>query len=57
MIEGAVYFDLEKDKMMRESVKKERNRLIGMMLNENKKGGKTRTPVQSKKEQFNCDTL
>ena len=34
------YFDLEKDKMLRESVKKERNQLIGMMLNEKKKGAK-----------------
>jgi len=57
LIEGKVYFDLEKDKKLRESIKKERNQLIGMMLNENKKGGKSRTPVQSKKEEFNCDTL
>ncbi|MHA7830468.1 MAG: amidohydrolase family protein [Flagellimonas sp.] len=57
LIEGKVYFDLEKDKKLRESIKKERNQLIGMMLNEKKKGGKTRTPVQSKKEEFNCDTL
>jgi len=57
LVEGTVYFDLEKDKMMRESVKKERNKLIGMMLNEKKKGGKTRTPVQNKKERFECDTL
>ncbi|MEC3965534.1 amidohydrolase family protein [Flagellimonas halotolerans] len=57
LIEGKVYFDLEKDKKLRESIKKERNQLIGMMLNENKKGEKSRTPVQSKKEEFNCDTL
>ena len=57
LVEGTVYFDLEKDKMMRESVKKERNKLIGMMLNEKKKGEKTRTPVQNKKERFECDTL
>ncbi len=56
LIEGKVYFDLEKDKMLRESVKKERNKLIGMMLNEKKKGGKTRTPVQNKKERFECET-
>ena len=56
LIEGKVYFDLEKDKMMRKSVKKERNKLIGMMLNDNKKGGKTRTPVQNKKERFECET-
>jgi len=57
LIEGKVYFDLEKDKKLRESIKKERNQLIGMMLNEKKKGEKTRTPVQSKKQEFNCDTL
>ncbi|MAU15549.1 MAG: amidohydrolase [Muricauda sp.] len=57
LIEGKVYFDLEKDKMLRESVKKERNQLIGMMLNEKKKGAKTRTPVQNKKERFECETL
>ncbi|MDF0715808.1 amidohydrolase family protein [Muricauda sp. 334s03] len=57
LIEGKVYFDLEKDKKLRESIKKERNQLIGMMLNENKKGKKSRTPVQSKKEEFHCDTL
>nr|WP_297783505.1 amidohydrolase family protein [uncultured Allomuricauda sp.] len=57
LIEGKVYFDLEKDKKLRESIKKERNQLIGMMLNKNKKGGKSRTPVQSKKQEFNCDTL
>jgi imidazolonepropionase-like amidohydrolase len=57
LIEGKVYFDLEKDQMLRESVKKERNQLIGMMLNEKKNGGKTRTPAQSKKERFECETL
>ncbi|KAB5486983.1 amidohydrolase family protein [Flagellimonas hadalis] len=57
LIEGKVYFDLEKDQMLRESVKKERNQLIGMMLNEKKNGGKTRTPVQNKKERFECETL
>ena len=57
LIEGKVYFDLAKDQMLRESVKKERNQLIGMMLNEKKNGGKTRTPVQNKKERFECETL
>ncbi|MBR9853053.1 MAG: amidohydrolase family protein, partial [Algicola sp.] len=57
LIQGKVYFDIEKDKQMRESIKKERNQLIGMMLNEKKNGGKTRTPVQSKKREFHCDTL
>ena len=57
LIEGAVYFDLEKDKMLRESVQQERNQLIDMMLNEKEKGEKTQTPVQNKKERFECETL
>ncbi|SDQ59524.1 amidohydrolase family protein [Flagellimonas zhangzhouensis] len=57
LIEGKVYFDLEKDKAMREAIKKERNQLIGMMLNEGKKGGPTRTPVQNQKQTFECETL
>ncbi|MEZ4809134.1 MAG: amidohydrolase family protein [Allomuricauda sp.] len=57
LIEGTVYFDLEKDKMLRESVKKERNQLIGMMLNEKENGKKTQAPVQHKKERFECETL
>ncbi|MBO0322100.1 amidohydrolase family protein [Muricauda sp. CAU 1633] len=57
LIEGAVYFDLEKDKMLRESVQQERNQLINMMLNEKENGAKTQTPVQNKKERFECETL
>ncbi|MDC6367599.1 MULTISPECIES: amidohydrolase family protein [Flavobacteriaceae] len=57
LIEGAVYFDLEKDKKLREAVKKERNQLIGMMLHEKKSGKKTQTPQQNKKERFECETL
>jgi imidazolonepropionase-like amidohydrolase len=57
LIEGAVYFDLEKDKAIRQSVQQERNQLINMMLNEKEKGEKTQTPVQNKKERFECETL
>ncbi|MCA0957781.1 amidohydrolase family protein [Muricauda ruestringensis] len=57
LIQGKVYFDIEKDKQMRDSIKKERNQLIGMMLNEKNNGGKTRTPVQNKKREFHCDSL
>ena len=57
LIEGRVYFDLEKDKAQREAIKKERNQLIGMMLNVKKNGGKTQKPVQHKKPEFECETL
>lgn len=57
MIDGTIYFDLEKDKQQRAAIKKERNTLINMMLKEKEGGGKTQSPKQSKKENFNCDSL
>ncbi len=57
IIEGATYFDLEKDKQMRESVKQERNRLINMMLKEKSGGGKMQAPKMKKKELMHCESL
>ncbi len=57
LIEGATYFDLETDKQMREAIKKERNQLINMMLNEKASGGKTQGPKMSKKERMTCESL
>ncbi len=57
IIEGAVYFDLEKDKAQREVVRKERAKLISMMLKEKANGGKTQSAVQNKKPRFECETL
>ena len=57
LIEGATYFDLEKDKLQRESISVERNKLIGMMLKEKESGTKTQAPRNTKKEKFHCDSL
>ncbi len=57
IIEGATYFDIEKDQQMREAIKKERTQLIHMMLNEKAGGGKTQGPKMSKKERMTCETL
>ncbi len=57
MIEGATYFDLEKDKQQRATIKEERNELVKMMLNEKAGGNKTQEPKQSTKRVFNCDSL
>ncbi len=57
LIEGAVYFDLEKDKAQQEAIKKERAQLTRMMLKEKENGGKTQKPVQRKKQHFTCETL
>ncbi|MCK5442399.1 MAG: amidohydrolase family protein [Maribacter sp.] len=57
LIEGATYFDLEKDKQQRKAIKDERNKLISMMLKEKEGGAKTQTPKNTKKEKFHCDSL
>lgn len=57
MIEGTVYFDLEKDKLLRESVKRERSQLINMMLNEKENGAEMQGPKENKKPKFHCDSL
>jgi imidazolonepropionase-like amidohydrolase len=57
LIEGKTYFDLEKDKQKREDIKKERNQLIKMMLNEKSNGGKTQSPKQGVKRNFTSDSL
>ena len=57
IIEGAVYFDLEKDKAQREAIKKERAELTQMMLNAKAGGAKTQKPKQRSKRNFECNTL
>ncbi len=57
IIQGTTYFDLEQDKALRESIKTERAKLVKMMVAEKNGGGKMKSPKQSKKERFNCDSL
>ncbi|WP_282050924.1 amidohydrolase family protein [Maribacter aquivivus] len=57
MIEGVTYFDLETDKKNRETIKKERNELVTMMLKEKTGGKKTQGPKQSIKRDFTCESL
>ncbi|RPD90760.1 amidohydrolase [Aureibaculum marinum] len=57
IIEGVIYFDLEKDKQQREAIKKERNKLINMMLNEKNGGAPTQAPKRKVKEELHCDTI
>ncbi|GAA4281163.1 amidohydrolase family protein [Gaetbulibacter aestuarii] len=57
LIEGATYFDLEKDKAMREAIKKERSELINEMMQDKNKGLKTK-PISTKKEVLlHCDSM
>tara|TARA_R110002051_G_scaffold136830_1_gene209411 strand:+ start:737 stop:3688 length:2952 start_codon:yes stop_codon:yes gene_type:complete len=57
VIDGAVYFDLEKDKQLRQSMDQERNTLINMMLKEKDGGNATQTPVKKENRLLHCDSL
>lgn len=57
IIEGVVYFDIEKDKAMRDQIQKERQFLIHKMMKAKNKGLKTQ-PIQKKEKAFlHCDSL
>ena len=57
IIDGTVYFDLDRDKSMRESMKREKNELTILMLQAKNKGLKTR-PIEKKEDKtFHCDTV
>ena len=57
MIEGIIYFDLEQDKQMRNAIKREKNELITMMLQDKNKGMKTQPVKKKDKQHLHCDSL
>ena len=57
LIEGVTYFDIEKDKSMRDAIKKERNELINMMLNEKSGGATMQAPSKRDRQEFHCETV
>ncbi|WP_062061017.1 amidohydrolase family protein [Aquimarina longa] len=57
IIEGAIYFDLEKDKAMRKSIAVEKNKLSTMMLKAKNNGLKTQPVKKKEKQHFECETL
>ena len=57
IIDGTVYFDVEKDEQMRQSVAKERNRLMLKMLAEKSSGAPTQRPAPRRNQHVHCDTI
>jgi imidazolonepropionase-like amidohydrolase len=57
IIEGATYFDIEKDKQMRLKIKQERSDLMSMMLQEKNKGMKTQPIKVKEKQLLECDSM
>jgi len=56
IIEGVTYFDLERDKQIRNAIKKERNELITQMMKAKNKGLKTKPIEKKEQEHFHCDS-
>ena len=57
IIDGTLYFDIERDKKLREQVKEKRNELENMMLAAKNKGLKTQPAKKKEDQQMNCDTV
>lgn len=57
LIEGTVYFDIDRDKQARESMKQEKNELTTMMLQAKNKGMKTQPVIKKEDKLFHCDTI
>jgi imidazolonepropionase-like amidohydrolase len=55
IIEGAVYFDLDRDQQLRKEVREERARLISKMLGVKKEGGATQKSPGRQPQDFHCD--
>ncbi|RPD41072.1 amidohydrolase family protein [Chitinophaga barathri] len=57
MVDGTIYFDRDQDLQLRKRISEERNRLIGKMLGEKKKGAPMGRPVPSREEIYHCEDL
>ncbi len=57
LIQGAVYFDLQRDKELRKVISKQRNNLITQMLKAKNDGVKTQPVSKEKEQHIHCGTL
>ncbi len=56
IIDGTIYFDIEKNQQKRNAIKAERAKLIEMMLQEKIGGAPTQSPSKKEHKLFHCDT-
>jgi urease alpha subunit len=57
MVDGQIYFDREEDAKHQEYIKTERARIIGKMLNEKQKGGRTVKHQPKPHKLYHCNTI
>jgi adenine deaminase len=56
IIEGAVFFDADKQEEMQEAIQKERARLVAKMQGDKKKGKATQQPTPKSNIIYHCET-
>ncbi len=57
IVDGTVYFDLERDQQMKETIAEDRGRLIAKMREAKGNGGGTRSPGARATKNFHCDDV
>ncbi len=57
MVEGTIYYDLQKETESQMAIDKERNELINLMLDAKNKGMKTQEVKKKSTGHYHCDTL
>jgi len=57
MVDGIVYYELQKDKEMRQWVKQEKMRLAAKMMEDKKKGMPLSAPVKQSRRHWHCDDI
>ena len=57
IIDGAIYFDKERDKKLRKEIKEERALLINMMMEQKNKGSKTQPVKRKIKTLLTCESI
>ena len=57
IIEGAVYFDLDRDQQLRKELLEERARLISKMMAEKKEGSPTQKSPGRQRQEFHCEDM
>lgn len=56
-VDGICYFDLERDRQMREQLRLEKAKLTQKMMGAAEKGEKTKKPSMKPQKHYHCDTL
>lgn len=57
LIEGIVYFDIDRDLELRKEIAQQKNLLTGQMLAAKNGGEKTQAPTKKEDQKMHCDTL